>query len=496
MVAAALVALAASSTDARANGRFPASNMLVAKPGDPSRLALRATYGVLLSSDGGGTWDWICEKALGYGGAEDPSLVVTASGAIVVGMFRETARSTDGGCTWQHDPAWPKSVVDLALRAASPDRIVAATCVYSRPGDAGGSLFDGALQVSEDDGATWRKQATFDPALLIDSVEVAESDPGVLYVSGIRARGPQTTGVLLASSDGGLHFREAPVPFAASDRGVYIAGVDPKNASRVYLRVASVDAGRLLVSEDKGATMREVYRGGTLAGFAIADEGRTVFVGGPKDGLLRTDVPGWTFEPRNPTPIQCLASIGSALWACTPSHVGYVLGASHDGGGTFSPKLHLAGMRGPLACPGEAIAKTCAADWASFRELVDSRLPSRDASVPVDAGADVAPRHAACSCRTPGGGTPGATWPLLVAVVVVAAGARARRGRMSSYPGKFWRRSRGRFILVVMKEQIWETPSFVELRMDAEIGSYQDDFDPSREQPAFADRDEREPTAG
>lgn len=33
---------------------------------------------------------------------------------------------------------------------------------------------------------------------------------------------------------------------------------------------------------------------------------------------------------------------------------------------------------------------------------------------------------------------------------------------------------------------IWETPSFVELRMDAEIGSYQDDFDPTRDEPAFS----------
>ncbi len=33
---------------------------------------------------------------------------------------------------------------------------------------------------------------------------------------------------------------------------------------------------------------------------------------------------------------------------------------------------------------------------------------------------------------------------------------------------------------------IWEAPSFVELRMDAEIGSYQDDFDPTREEPPFA----------
>jgi hypothetical protein len=42
-----------------------------------------------------------------------------------------------------------------------------------------------------------------------------------------------------------------------------------------------------------------------------------------------------------------------------------------------------------------------------------------------------------------------------------------------------------------MKQMIWETPSFVEMRMDAEIGSYQDDFDPTRDEPAFAE-DQRE----
>ncbi len=34
-----------------------------------------------------------------------------------------------------------------------------------------------------------------------------------------------------------------------------------------------------------------------------------------------------------------------------------------------------------------------------------------------------------------------------------------------------------------MKE--WQRPTFVELRMDAEIGSYQDDFERDRDMPAF-----------
>jgi hypothetical protein len=45
-----------------------------------------------------------------------------------------------------------------------------------------------------------------------------------------------------------------------------------------------------------------------------------------------------------------------------------------------------------------------------------------------------------------------------------------------------------------MKTQMtWETPSFIELRMDAEIGSYQDDSDPTRDEPAFVG-EEREST--
>lgn len=44
-------------------------------------------------------------------------------------------------------------------------------------------------------------------------------------------------------------------------------------------------------------------------------------------------------------------------------------------------------------------------------------------------------------------------------------------------------------------ETKWERPSFVEIKMDAELGAYQDDFDPVRD-PLFARPDppaERDP---
>ena len=57
----------------------------------------------------------------------------------------------------------------------------------------------------------------------------------------------------------------------------------------------------------------------------------------------------------------------------------------------------------------------------------------------------------------------------------------------------WWHLPPGGFILTRMKQTIWETPSFTELRMDAEIGSYQDDFDPTRDVPAFVQPRESDP---
>ena len=38
----------------------------------------------------------------------------------------------------------------------------------------------------------------------------------------------------------------------------------------------------------------------------------------------------------------------------------------------------------------------------------------------------------------------------------------------------------------------WTTPSFVEIKMDAEIGSYQEDFAPERDEPLFVETKQAE----
>src|ERR1700722_9772949 len=93
---------------ALANGRFPAASQLVAHPRDPARMVLRTTYGLLVTRDNGTSWDWICERAVGYGGVEDPALAITGGGTLLAGIFEGLVSSSDEGCTWSRSPGLPQ----------------------------------------------------------------------------------------------------------------------------------------------------------------------------------------------------------------------------------------------------------------------------------------------------------------------------------------------------------------------------------------------------
>src|SRR5687768_951087 len=59
-----------NAVPARANGRYPLADQIVVDPGNPEHVVARATFGLLDSSDGGKTFRWICERAVGYYGVE------------------------------------------------------------------------------------------------------------------------------------------------------------------------------------------------------------------------------------------------------------------------------------------------------------------------------------------------------------------------------------------------------------------------------------------
>ncbi len=446
--AIAVAALAAATTwggaEARANGRFPAAQMLVPAPGDPSFLVMRATFGTLYSHDHGVTWDWVCEAAVGYGSNEDPSLGVVQSGTILLGAFEGLYSSPDGACTWAAktggigDP-----VTDIVVSKSNPHAALVLTAAYLGQDDAG-STFTSKVWSTTDDGAHWAQVGqALDPDVLPETIEIAPSDASRVYVSGTR-KDPtgKPEGVLLASKDGGATWTQSTFPLAAVERAPFIAAVDPSDPQRVYVRIKGTQGSRLVVSTDGAATVSTVTQlQGDMLGFALSQDGSTVFLGGPNDGLLAASKSDMQFAKRSSVQVQCLVVQGSILYACSNEASGFIVGSSSDQGATFTPLLHLCAVRGPLACGATSTVTTqCAANWAAQQEALGGPcamdggvLPAGDAgsssgSGGSGGGSSGGGKSGGCALG-PGAGGAGAIAGTLATVAAFVLSARRRRRR-------------------------------------------------------------------
>ena len=387
MAVAALVMLAARR--GRANGRFPASNAVVFAPADDDAVFVRVTFGLLVSRDSARSWRWICERAIGFSGLEDPSYVVTKSGAIVVGLFDGIRVSRDGGCSWEAVSTEARVFVDLTARADGA--ILALASIYDRPTDAG-SLYKSQLFVSTNDAHSFAPLGgRMDPTLLAESVEVAPSDMKRIYVSAVRGADAGRKGVMLVSSDAGKQWTERAIELAPKELAPFIAAVDATRPDRVYVRTSAAPESptRLLVTEDASKTYRMLLGAkGPLLGFALSPDGTTLHVGGPDDGLFTGRVDAVALTHAAALKVQCLARKGEVLWACSNEASGFLAGASTDGGARFTARLHLRDIGGPLNCaPGTSVAKECEIDWRRLRsDFGLDDIGSIDAAANASAG--------------------------------------------------------------------------------------------------------------
>jgi hypothetical protein len=460
--AGALVVL--GSAIASANGRFPASNQLLFSPVDPNLVVLRTTFGILVSHDDGATWAWLCEDALGLPptASSDPALGLTGSDALVAAIYKGLEVSPDVGCTWSFAGGQLTNafVTDLAVRPNAPHDVVAIESTYGAASGAdGGPGYTNQVFESTDDGATWSPiGAPIDPSVLLTTVDVAASDPQRLYVAGYRlatSMGATNTASLFVSLDAGAHWTERPLPALVDETSAYIGAVDPSDADLVYVRtegnLMAPSQSRLFVTSNAGQTFQVALAFdngdagvavGQMLGFALSPDGSKVYAGSAGDGLYMATRSGLAdggaaFTKTSSIHVQCLATRGAELWACSneaskPS--GFIAGVSNDDGATFTAKLHLQGISSPLACAADATAAQCSG--APFQQLCDMLggcANSDGGSTASDAAAgDGGPppppgKSSSCGCSAIGGG--GATGAACAAAAALLATARRRRRR-------------------------------------------------------------------
>src|SRR5262245_34208111 len=197
------LAVVAVAAPAVANGAFPDSDAVLLPADRPQQIILSTNFGLIMSDDGGASWQWTCERAetsmaLSYGlGAMPGDRLYSRSPDVGLAV------SEDDSCSWHRaggalaaaiatdyfpDPTAPAHV--LATVGAAADAGTGAAAAVYESMDGGGSFAAAPIYV-----------APAGDELL--GVEIARSDPRVVYLA-LAAPGPQP--LLARSDDAGAHW--------------------------------------------------------------------------------------------------------------------------------------------------------------------------------------------------------------------------------------------------------------------------------------------------
>ncbi|HEX6275257.1 MAG TPA: hypothetical protein VFZ53_19590 [Polyangiaceae bacterium] len=359
-------ALLVTAVDAAANGRYPGAGLVVFDSGDVNRLAVRTTFGVLVSRDRGASFEYVCESALRLGVEEDPMLAFGASGRLVVATVGGMLTSDDACSYALVESLAEGAILDLARSETHPDRFVALRLTART-----GGLSDTSVVRSHDSGATWEVLPPLAEGLLPVTVDIAAPESSRVYLTARRGAGDDYDSVLLVSDDGGETFAERAIPNTSGQRLAYIAAVHPRDAERLALRVNAADETVLYETRDAGTTFDTLHvASGRLTGFAYSPNGERIAFGGPDEGLFEGASESRAFERRSHVAPTCLGWNDDGLWACADARsAGFSLGRSRDGGKTFERVLAYADLCGTSSCDGESdVGARCADDWQSVAQ--------------------------------------------------------------------------------------------------------------------------------
>jgi hypothetical protein len=169
-----VVTLATGVHDARANGRPAATSTIHFRQGHETDIVAGMTFGLVISHDGGTSWEWMCEAAVGYGGLYDPFYSYSSSGKLFASTFAGLKVNSDG-CNFV---ATPTGMTFISNDQLGPDM-----SLYLAAAD----ITDAKIYRSTDDGVSFPQSAS--PGLNGDwwqSVVIASASPSDVFLSGYR----------------------------------------------------------------------------------------------------------------------------------------------------------------------------------------------------------------------------------------------------------------------------------------------------------------------
>ena len=358
-------------------------------------------------------------------------IVLSEDGSLVVATSQGMQVSHDGCSFEQAAELGPKAIGDLTLDRSRPERILGYRLLGAATGGGGAELV-----YSADNARSWVQGARLEPTLYPLSIDVAPGDSSRVYVSALDLSQTDSS-VLLRSEDGGESFERFEIDETSNRRLAYIAGVDPRDADRLYLRIDDGQRTQVLRSSDAGKSFELAFKGkGQLLGFAWSPDGSQVAVGGPGDGIWVGAADGSApFESRSALAPSCLAWDTSGLYLCATPERDFSVARSSDEGRSWDAILKLSDLCGVSACPvGSSTEQSCAAAWPSVAQRLNTScgVPAGAAAGGANADSPGSPAtrqpSAGCSILAPGERPSG--WLLGALLGLLCARARRRATRL------------------------------------------------------------------
>lgn len=372
--AVALAVLIGSTAAAHANGRAPATSTIHFQRGNPDHIIAGMTFGLVTSLDGGATWRWVCEDAIGYGGMYDPDYVFTPSGALLATTFTGLKANRDQ-CSYLPASTGTRFVSTQAQGA--DDAIYVAMAAPAVPNTDPG---DSNIYRSTDDGVTFPTSSK--PGQVGDwwqSLEVAPSNAQRLYLTGYRfVKNPDAPGnikvfLLFRSDDAGATWTALPVTdfVTMPNSTLDLVGISATDPQKLFARVTLTDntiADALYRSTNGGQSWTKILDRTASIAFALRASGQLVAATQAVDlarslGAYKSDDDGatWTALPGAPH-INCLSERpGGELWACTQNYGGQT--APSDGFGimkttdlaTWTGVFKFQALQAPVTCAAGSV---------------------------------------------------------------------------------------------------------------------------------------------
>lgn len=436
--------LAALSTAAFANGRPPGTSTIHFQEGHEQNVVAGMTFGLTISHDGGATWHWMCETAVGYGGLWDPDYSYMQGGTLFATTFSGLKANTDG-CTFNS--------TTFGSLFVSTDEGKGSAFLF-----AAADPNDDKIYKSSNEGMTFPSSTTPSGATTNDwytSLVFAPSAPTTIYAAGYRFNAQNQKILLLYKSvDGGSTFTAMSTSglpaMPASSSSVDIVGVDPTNPSIVYARVtytAMPIGDTIYKSTNAGQSWTTLRSKLDTISFLVRSNGDLV-IGTKSLGAEVSHNGGSSWTPlTNPPQINCLVeNAAHEVWACTQNYDVMTGSGSAvtpgDGYGimkttdlaTWTGVLKYQDIAGPVDCPaGTPQHDSCVAmNWCGLRAQlgitatggVDCSAPGVDGTTDGGSNTHVNPGTPPKGCCDTG---PGSAPPLAMGLVIAFGVLRRRR---------------------------------------------------------------------